>query len=222
MFRDCQEKFVTVWALSFWAALCIFNSFIFVESVLLGVPSIKICKQKEKHLFGNFSIKIIAKCLSWKFSILICYLWVKNKGIQSINISNDIKYDLIGFKYISFDNQNLLIFFCQLTYFKATELNGDMINSSNCDNSTRAYSTLFWRNQLLNTKNETAQKPDKSIPAVSFFASRRSTTRITSARITTARISTAWHVWYTCTAAKNMCVSNVMTMYSSLGLVRLG
>ena len=35
-----------------------------------------------------------------------------------------------------------------------------------------------------------------------FSESRRSTGGITSARITTAQISTAWHVGYTCTAAK--------------------
>jgi hypothetical protein len=32
-----------------------------------------------------------------------------------------------------------------------------MLNCSNSDNSTRASSTLFWQNQLLDTKNETAQ-----------------------------------------------------------------
>jgi len=36
-------------------------------------------------------------------------------------------------------------------------LDGDMINSSNCDNSASTYLTLFWRNHLLNTKNETAR-----------------------------------------------------------------
>jgi len=106
-----------------------------------------------------------------------------------------------------------------------------IISCSNCDSSTHNCSTLFWKNQLLDTqKLNCSNQLNQFYKQFLFSVSRRMTApityaQITNGQITTAQIittqittawnSTAWHVRYTCAAAKTMCGSKDKSMCGS-------